>query len=143
MKKIKDLIKKYEEIIRYLIVGVLTTIVSLLAYYLLTKFIFNPNNKIELQITNILSWIIAVTFAYFTNRKYVFKKKDKPNIREAKDFYLSRVLTLVIDMLIMFIGVSWLKYNDKIIKLIDQVVITILNYIFSKFVFKKTKKINS
>ncbi|MBP5684411.1 MAG: GtrA family protein [Bacilli bacterium] len=139
----KKLLKKYEEIIRYLIVGISTTIVSFSTYYLLTKFIFDPYNKIELQISNILTWIVAVTFAYFANRKYVFKKQDKPNFREAKDFYLARVLTLLIDMLIMYLGVSLLNYNDRIIKLIDQVVITILNYIFSKFIFKKTKKFNS
>ena len=139
MKKIKVLIKKYEEIIRYLIVGILTTIVSLLTYYLLTKFIFDPQNKIELQITNIISWIVAVTFAYFMNRKFVFKKKEKASLSEAKDFYLSRIFTLIIDMLIMFVGVSLLTKPDKIIKIIDQIVITILNYIFGKKVFKKSK----
>ena len=137
MKRIKEFVKKHEEIIRYLIVGILTTVVSLLTYYVLTKFIFNPNNKIELQITNVISWIAAVTFAYFANRKYVFMKKTKANFKEAKDFYLSRIFTLLIDMLIMFVGVSLLKYNDKVMKIIVQVVVTILNYIFGKLVFKK------
>lgn len=132
------LIKKYEEIIRYLIVGGLTTVVSIGSYYLLTITILNPNNDLELQIANVLSWIFSVTFAYFTNRKYVFKTKDKISIKEAGSFYLSRVSTLLIDMGMMFVFVSVLGFSDKIIKLIIQVIVVILNYIFSKlFVFKR------
>ena len=139
MQKLKDLYCRYEEIINYLIVGVLTTIVSLLVYYGLTLTIMDANNPLELQITNILSWVIAVNFAYVTNRKYVFKKKNG-SFKELIKFYLSRLATLFIDMLIMYIFVSVLKYNDQIMKLISQVVITVTNYILSKFiVFKKGK----
>lgn len=131
---------KYEEIINYIIIGGLTTVVSLLVYYGLTYTIFNPNVSIELQITNIISWIASVTFAYFTNRKYVFKQKNKMNLKEAFDFYLSRVSTLVLDMLLMYILVTKLSFNDKIIKLIVQIVVIILNYVLSKiFVFKEKK----
>lgn len=140
MKKIKELIKKYEEIIRYLIIGVLTTIVSLATYYILVYTIFNPNIPLELQITNIISWIVSVTFAYFTNRKFVFKLKEKKSLKEAIKFYISRVSTLLVDMLMMYVFVSILKCNDKLIKLIVQVVITILNYILSKFIVFKNKK---
>ena len=73
MKKIKELYKKYEELINYVIVGVLTTIVSLGSYYLCVLTVFNPDNPVLLQSANIISWILAVTFAYFANRKYVFK----------------------------------------------------------------------
>ena len=131
---------KYEEIINYLIIGGLTTVVSLLVYYGLTFTILNPNNAVELQIANIISWIAAATFAYFTNRKFVFKQKDKSNIKEASKFYLSRISTLLIDMLLMFVLVTKLHFDDRIIKLVVQVVVTILNYVFSKFlVFKKNK----
>lgn len=134
----RDLIKKYEEIIRYLIIGVLTTLVSLLVYYILIYTTFDPNKAIELQITNIISWIAAVTFAYFTNRKYVFMKEKEATLKEALSFYMSRVSTLLIDMILMYLFVTVLHYNDKIIKLIVQVVVIVLNYVFSKFiVFKK------
>ena len=73
MKKLKELFYKYEEIILYLIVGGLTTIVSLGSYYLLVYTILNPKVAVELQIANIISWILAVTFAYFANRRDVFK----------------------------------------------------------------------
>lgn len=134
----KEIIKRNREIISYLIIGVLTTIVSLVSYYLLTITILSPNNPIELTIANIISWILSVLFAYITNRKYVFQSKDKNILKEASKFTLSRVTTLIIDILLMFIFVSLLHFNDKIIKLLVQVIIIILNYIFSKLlVFKK------
>lgn len=134
----KEIIKRNREIISYLIIGVLTTIVSLISYYLLTITILSPNNPLELTIANIISWIISVLFAYITNRKYVFQSKDKNTLKEASKFTLSRVTTLLIDILLMFIFVSILHFNDKIIKLLVQIIIIILNYIFSKLlVFKK------
>ena len=138
MKKIKELYYKYEEIISYLIVGGLTTVVSLATYYLLVYTILNPKEAVELQIANIISWIASVTFAYFTNRKYVFKTKDKIYFKEGINFYLSRVSTLLLDMLMMYVFVSVLKFDDKIIKLIVQIIVIVLNYVLSKFiVFKK------
>lgn len=134
----KEIIKRNREIISYLIIGVLTTIVSLISYYLLTITILSPNNPLELTIANIISWIISVLFAYITNRKYVFQSKDKNILKEASKFTISRVTTLIIDILLMFIFVSILHFNDKIIKLLVQIIIIILNYIFSKLlVFKK------
>ena len=133
MEKIKELYFKYKEIINYLIIGALTTAVSLVVYYISVFTFLNPENAFQLQIANILSWVAGVAFAYFTNRKFVFDK-----IKEASKFVLSRVLTLLIDMLIMFLGVTVLHSNDKIIKLISQIAIIILNYVFSKlFVFRK------
>ena len=134
--------KKYEELINYLIIGILTTIVSLVTYYLLTLTVLDANNKVYLQIANIISWLASVTFAYFTNRKFVFKVKNKSNIKECLNFYISRISTLLIDMIIMYIFVSILKFDNKIVKLVAQVVIIILNYILSKFiVFKCSKEV--
>ena len=128
-----------KEIILYLIFGVLTTVVSLATYYLCTITFLNPNNAIEIQIANILSWITCVTFAFFTNRKYVFESKEDIK-KEGIKFYISRLSALLIDVVMIFIFVSLLKINDKIIKLVNQVIIIIFNYIASKlFVFKKGK----
>lgn len=141
MKKLLELYHKYEEIINYLIVGVLTTIVSLATYFICTSIFLDPNNKIELQIANIISWIFAVAFAYFTNRIFVFKSKEKNMLKEASTFVGSRILSLLMDMFTMFIIVSVLHLNDKIGKLVSQVIVTIANYILSKlFVFKTKKK---
>ena len=138
MKKIMELYKKHEEIINYLIVGGLTTVVSLASYYLCVLTILNPNNALELQIANIISWICAVTFAYITNRKFVFKSKNKDIKKEVISFTSSRIVTLLMDMAIMWLMVTLMHFNDKIAKLVVQVVVTIGNYLLSKlFVFKK------
>lgn len=136
---IKELYIKYKEIINYLIFGVLTTIVSLATYYLLVLTILNPNKPLELQIANIISWITCVTFAYITNRKYVFNSSNKNILKEGIKFYSSRLTTLFLDMLFMYIFVSKLNFNDKIIKIIIQIIITILNYILSKILVFKNK----
>jgi len=139
-EKIKELYVKYKELINYLIVGVLTTVVSLGTYYGCVLTFLDPQSPIQLQIANILSWIAAVTFAYFTNRKYVFESTNSNMAQEAVKFYASRLSTLAMDMVIMFVGVTWLGFSDKIMKLVVQVVVTIANYVISKFlVFKKEK----
>ena len=138
MNNIKELYLKYKEIINYLIFGVLTTVVSLIVYYVAVYTFLNPENAVQLQIANILSWIAGVTFAYFTNRNYVFDSKEQNRLKEAGKFVMARVVTLLIDMLIMFIGVTILKLNDKIIKLISQIIVIIANYLLSKMlVFRK------
>ncbi len=136
---LKNLYQKYREIINYMIVGTLTTVVALATYYICVLTFLNPENAIELQIANVLSWIAGVIFAYFTNRKYVFNSDNPNKLKEAAMFTLSRFVTLILDMIIMGVGVSILKFSDKIVKLISQVVVVIGNYAFSKlFVFKKT-----
>lgn len=138
MKKIIELYKKYKEIINYLIVGVLTTVVSLVTYFICTSTFLDPSVALELQIANVISWIFAVAFAYITNRIFVFNSKNKNILKEILSFTSARVLTLLIDMLIMFVMVTTLGINDKISKLVCQVAVIILNYVFSKlFVFKK------
>lgn len=139
MKKIISLYKKYQEIINYLIVGVLTTIVSLVTYYTCVLTFLDPNKAIELQIANIISWIIAVLVAFVTNKIFVFKSKNKNLFKEFTSFIGARILTLLLDMIIMFVMVTVIGINDKISKLVVQVVVTILNYVFSKiFVFRKS-----
>ena len=130
--------QKYKEIILYLIFGVLTTLISLVTYYILVSTILNPDKAFELQLANIISWIVSVLFAYITNRRYVFESKNKNKKEEISKYFLSRIATLIMDMLIMFVGVTVLKGNDKIIKIISQVVVIIANYLLSKLmVFKK------
>ena len=138
MEKIKEMYLKYKEIINYLIFGVLTTVVSLGVYYICVYTFLNPENVVQLQIANIISWVAGVAFAYVTNRKFVFESKEKNKIKEASKFVTSRITTLLMDMAIMFIGVTLCKFNDKIIKLISQVVVIVMNYLLSKIiVFKK------
>lgn len=136
-KKKINIFKKYNELIKYLIVGFLTVLITILSYYICTLFL-NPNNPIQLQVCNIISWISAVIFAYYANRIYVFKSENTNKIKEAIIFITTRIITLLLDMLIMFIFVSSLSINDKISKLISQFIVIVANYIISKYiVFKK------
>lgn len=127
------------EIMSYLIVGGLTTVVSLGVYYACVMTVLDPKDSLQLQIANIISWIAAVTFAYFTNRKYVFESHDPNMIKEGAAFFASRIGTLLMDMGTMFLLVTVIGMNDKIAKLIVQVIVTTGNYLFSKLlVFKKS-----
>ena len=138
---IENIYIKHKEMINYIIFGILTTLINLITYYILIITIFNPNNPIQLQITNIISWIVSVAFAYITNKIYVFDSKEKNIIKEIIKFYSSRLITLFIDIILMFSFVSILKFNDKLIKLLITIIIIILNYILSKLlVFKKRVK---
>ncbi len=130
---ISNLYNKYKEIINYLIFGVLTTIVSILSYALFTR-IFH----IDIYISSVLSWILAVTFAFITNRIFVFNSKERNIILELIKFYLSRLASLGIELLLMHLFVKIFNINDMISKIIVQGIVIVLNYIFSKiFVFKK------
>ncbi len=131
INKIKKIYKKYEEIINYVIVGALTTGVSIFSYFVF-RFI-----NINYIISSIMSWICAVLFAFYTNKKYVFKSIQN-KYRELIKFVSARIFTLLIEVLLMYLLVDIIYLNDKIAKILLQFVILILNYLFSKiFVFKK------
>lgn len=134
-KQIKELYLKYKEIINYVIVGALTTLVSIGSYWLL-RFIIK-----DYIVLSVLSWIIAVLFAYVTNRIFVFESKGNNIQVEFIKFIGCRLTTLGIEVLLMILFVSVFKINDMVSKIILQVVVLVLNYVFSKlFVFKGDKK---
>ena len=142
MKKIIELYKKYEEVINYLIMGVLATVVNLGVKYALLFTILDASNATQLQIAVVISWIAACLFAYVTNRIIVFKSKSKEILKEFISFISARILTLGMEMLIMFIFVTALGLNSDlwvvIWSIVAQVVVIVANYIFSKlFIFKK------
>ncbi len=135
---IRSLYNEHKEIVNYLIVGVLTTIVSLGVYYTCVLTFLDPQIPFQLQAANVISWIAAVTFAYFTNRRYVFESKNPHILKEASAFFASRIGTLLMDMGTMFLLVTVMGMSDKIAKLIVQIIVTIGNYVFSKLlVFRK------
>ena len=135
------LFNKHREVIMYLIFGVLTTIVSVLTRLLLFHTLCNPDKALEVQIATIISNVVGITFAYFTNRKYVFESTNKNRLKEMFNFYLGRLSTLGMDMLIMFVGVTVMKGNETLVNLISLVIVIVANYLISKlFVFKKDKK---
>ncbi len=142
MQKIWNLYHKYEEIINYIIVGGLTTLVNLVVKYGLLFTVLKAEDAFELQVAIIISWIAAVSFAYVTNRIFVFKSKNKNIFKEVVSFFGARVATLLMEMFIMWFFITLLKLNTDfyvlIFTFITQVLIMVGNYILSKvFVFKK------
>lgn len=133
------LYKKYEELVMYIIVGVCTMIVSLASYYILA----NPLG-IYYQTANIISWVLAVAFAYVTNKKFVFKSRYSGlsgTAKEMASFVSSRIASLLAEVISMYFFVQICQIDDNIVKLMNQVLVTVLNYIFSKFwVFRKSRK---
>lgn len=144
--KLWKIYKEKEEIINYLIVGGLTTVVSLATKYALLFTIFDAKNADELQYSIIISWIVAVTFAYILNRSVVFKSKVKNIFKEISKFFGARIATLIVEMIFMWFFVNFLKLNTDfyviIFTIICQILIIVLNYIFSKIFVFKNKNIN-
>lgn len=144
INKCMNIYKKNEEVVMYLIMGVLATIVNISVKYALLFTILNPKVAFELQIAVIISWIVAVLFAYTTNRKFVFKSKENNILKEFSSFIVARIITLVMEMIIMWFFITFLKLDTKLwvafITLVAQALVIILNYVFSKlFIFKKEK----
>lgn len=123
----------------YIICGVATTVVSLVVYYLCARFIFDVNDALQLQITNVICWVLSVLFAFVTNKILVFKSKGSL-LKELIMFYGARISTLLIDMILMYLFVTLCSLDDMFAKCIVSIVVIILNYIFGKkLVFRKEK----
>ena len=136
MKKVLALLKKYEEIISYLFFGGLTTLVNYIIY-------LPCYNLLHLSgaVSNIIAWVVAVAFAYLTNKPFVFKSHDwsvKTVIPELTKFVSCRIGSGLLETGLIFILVDCLFLNGNIIKLATSVLVVILNYVASKLlVFRK------
>lgn len=144
-KPIKNIYYKYESVWRYCYYGAWTTVISIIAKYLGKWFIERIGYDVTDTIPNILnttfSWIIAVTFAFIVNKKYVFKSKTSSThdlLYEMGTFYGARVVTYFLEVAIMWLFTSYWKFNYYIITIVSQFIILAINYVFSKLiVFKK------
>ena len=141
---IKQLREKYKHIIAYLIWGVVTTVINLAVFQVLSSGI-----HWNYQLANVIAWFVSVLVAYFTNKVWVFGSHYttvSDFLVEMLRFFFYRALTLVIDIVITFIGISVLGFKDPmgqfIVKVIDNVIVIIANYVFSKWlIFKDNKQI--
>ena len=140
VEKIKALLIKYREIIVYLIVGGLTTVISWGA-----KFLFNiifyagtaHPTSVQNFILSVVNWVAGVAAAYPMNRRWVFQSKNPHILAEASGFVASRVATLLLDIVVMQILVR-LGMNLYVATVISAVLVIIGNYVFSKLlVFRK------
>ena len=126
--------KKHKEVLLYLLFGGLTTLVSIATFAL---FIALGINEL---IANVLSWILAVLFAYVTNRTWVFSSDADTKaavIKEMASFFGGRLATLLVEEAILAVFITWLGFPAMWVKVAAQIVVIVLNYIVSKFfVFK-------
>lgn len=154
MNKIKELFKKYEELILYVVFGALTTLVNFVAFWLLNKVL---GDKLYL-VNNVIAWFVSVVFAYVTNKLWVFESKSwalKILFKEVPEFFAARLFSLAVEegglwLFVDIIGFDKFSFElfgfditGKIIaKVVLAVIVVILNYFFSKFVIfaKKEKK---
>ena len=136
LKKLANWYREHQEGMRYLVFGALTTFVNILAYSLLYYIVHISNAT-----SNVIAWILGVMFAYITNKLYVFNSKTNTKlefIKEITSFVGCRLLTLVIDEGIMIITVDNWGWNGLLMKIIANIIVIILNFIFSKIlIFKK------
>ena len=140
MEKLRALFRKYRELIAYVIVGGLTTVVSMALYYGSTWAFLDGSDALQVQIANVISWIGAVAFAYVTNRGFAVQSHSTAVFREIVSFVSSRVLTLLLDMGCMWLMVTAIGVDHRIAKLVSMVLVTVGNYVISKLlVFKKEK----
>lgn len=137
MKKLVFLLQKYWSFISYLIFGGLTTLINLIIFYEL----YTWNHLIGYQCATFIAWFFSVLFAYVTNKQFVFNSHQKSKtavLRELESFFFFRILSLLLDFAILYIGIGLIHANSLIVKLIDNILVVVANYIFSKlFIFKK------
>jgi len=135
---LREVLKKYREIISYLFFGVLTTLVNWVSYFVLADIL-----HVQYMASAFIAQLLSILFAYVTNRRWVFESKvsgAKALMAEMAKFFGARGVSLVLDMLFMYLGVDILRINDKAVKVVSSFFVIVANYIFSKlFVFRNAK----
>lgn len=135
--KIKVLYQKYRDIIVYGFFGVLTTLINIVVYWIAAHLL-----EMGTMPSTVLAWILAVLFAYSTNRKWVFHSKAITVSEIGKEiiyFFICRLTTGVIDWICMFIFVNLLGLYDVAIKGLSNILVILLNYVASKMIIFKNK----
>lgn len=139
IKFIKNIYIKYKEIINYLICGGLSTVVNFVSYYIFAR-VF----KIDEVVSSSLSWVAAVIFAYIVNKIFVFESKTngmKGLLKEFISFIACRIISgITCDVGTFALMVKVMHINDIVSKIVTQVMVIVLNYVFSKLIIFKKKK---
>lgn len=136
IKKVKEKLFT-KEIILYLIFGVMTTAVNLIAFFVLTRLFY-----IEENTSNVLAIVISILFAYFTNSYIVFKTEInniKERIIEFLKFILGRAFTMIFEIVGFFLTFNILGITDIISKPAITVFVIVMNYFISKYFSFKNK----
>ena len=137
-RRFAPMYKKHKRVLLYLFFGALAYAVSMTSYWAL-----NIRLGIDALIANVLSWVITVSFAFVTNKTWVFSAHaDGANslLRQLTSFFGGRVVTLLIEEAILAVFITWLGLNSMLVKAAAQLIVIVLNYIISKvFVFRHRK----
>lgn len=137
MEKIKAMLAKYWEVFTYLFFGVLTTAVNYLVYLPVYNLM-----ALSAALSNAIAWVVAVAFAYLTNKPFVFKSHDwssKTVIPELTKFVSCRIASGAAETLILLVTVDILHWNGNIWKIITSVLVIVMNYFASKLVVFRKK----
>ena len=136
MKKLRNLLQKHWEVLVYLFFGGLTTVVNYLVYLPCYNWW-----GVSSSVSNMIAWVVAVAFAYLTNKPFVFRSHDwsaKTVLPELTKFVACRVGSGALETMILLVTVDWLAWDGNIMKLVTSVLVVILNYVGSKLlVFRK------
>ncbi len=136
LEKIKKLLCQHYDILAYLVFGVLTTAVNYIVYLPCYNLL-----HLSAAFSNVIAWVAAVAFAFLTNKPFVFKSHDwSLNVvwPELTKFVGCRIGSGLLETVIIFVAVDYLKWNGNIWKLVTSVLVVILNYFASKLlVFKR------
>jgi putative flippase GtrA len=122
----------------YLVFGGLTTAINIGTFYAC-----NTLAGMDYRPANVVAWVVAVVFAYVTNRVVVFKSQNRGKgqvIREALAFFAARAASLLFDMGFMVAAVEWLRMDETVAKVLSNVFVVIINYVLSKFFVFSEKK---
>lgn len=142
LRKLANLYEEHREGMRYLIFGVLTTVVNILIAALTYYIVFTSlSEELKVNLSTMIAIIVAWIFAYITNKLYVFHSKTenmKVLVKEIISFVSCRLVTAVIEVVLMNLFVTLLQFNYMLMKIVVNVIIIILNFVFSKLIiFKK------
>ena len=129
---ISDWIKIDRELILYVVFGAFTFFVNLISYFFFANLL-----GINYLISNAISWSLSVLFAYVTNRTWVFESKSPNILKEMSLFFGGRIFSGIVDMLLMYTFIDLLVFNSTISKIVVQIIVIVLNYIFSKLIVFK------
>ena len=132
---LKSIFSANRQIILYLFFGVCTTAINTICYWLLYDVLTLSN-----IVSTIIAWLAAVVFAFVTNKRFVFESKrtnTTERINEVISYFGCRLLTGILDVAIMAITVDMLQWNGLLWKLFSNIIVTIINYVASKYLIFK------
>ncbi len=144
LKFLADIYRNHREGMRYLIFGGLATVVNIAVYVICAHLIFsNLDDNLRVNLSNGLAIIISILFAYMTNKIWVFESKTESKLdllREFGSFIGCRIVTALLDLGLMQLTVNIFGWNDILMKIIVNVIVILLNFVFSKLIIFKKKE---